>query len=107
MKPMLTLLKDRPSAFSDVPSMADAGLSFEPLLRFRGFYTHKGVDADRLAYLEWAFARGFESEEFQAFNHKKYMHLIDSYRDTEGAKAMISNAITTYTEIYKKIGIIE
>ncbi|MDH5748492.1 MAG: tripartite tricarboxylate transporter substrate-binding protein, partial [Rhodospirillales bacterium] len=34
-KPILTLLKERPSAFPDTPSLADVGLKFEPLMRYR------------------------------------------------------------------------
>ncbi|UCH40650.1 MAG: tripartite tricarboxylate transporter substrate binding protein, partial [Gammaproteobacteria bacterium] len=36
-KPILTILKERPAAFADVPSLTDAGLDFDPLFRFRGF----------------------------------------------------------------------
>ena len=105
MKPILTLLKDRPSAFANVPSMKDIGVKFEPLLRFRGFYVRSGVPKDRAKYLEWAFHEGFKSADFQAFNKKKYMHLIDSYRDTAGAKRMIDNAVKTYKKVYKEIGL--
>ncbi|MDH3378724.1 MAG: tripartite tricarboxylate transporter substrate-binding protein, partial [Gammaproteobacteria bacterium] len=34
-KPIVTFLKERPSAFADVPSMTDVGLDFVPLMRFR------------------------------------------------------------------------
>lgn len=105
MKPILTLLKERPSAFADVPSMKDIGVKFEPLLRFRGFYVRAGVPKDRAKYLEWAFHKGYESADFQAFNKKKYMHLIDSYRNTAGAKRMIDNAVKTYKKVYKEIGL--
>ncbi len=105
MKPILTLLKERPSAFADVPSMKDIGVKFEPLLRFRGFYVRAGVPQDRARYLEWAFHEGYKSADFQAFNKKKYMHLIDSYRDTAGAKRMIDSAVTTYKDVYKEIGL--
>ena len=46
-KPILTLLFERPSAFADVPSMTDVGLSFTPLMRFRGFYVNKNAPAMR------------------------------------------------------------
>lgn len=107
MKPVLTFLKERPSAFADAPSLADLGVTFEPLLRFRGFYTHKDVPQDRLEYLEWAFAQGWKSDEFQAFNEKKYMHLINSYRNTADAKKMINDAVAVYKNVYKEIGLIE
>lgn len=105
MKPILTLLKERPSAFADVPSMTDIGVKFEALLRFRGFYVRADVPRERVKYLEWAFHEGYKSADFQAFNKKKYMHLIDSYRDTAGAKRMIDNAVKTYKKVYKEIGL--
>jgi len=33
------------------------------------------------------------------------MHLIDSYRDTEGSIALINDAVATYKEMYKQLGI--
>jgi tripartite-type tricarboxylate transporter receptor subunit TctC len=105
MKAILTLLNERPSEFADVPSLKDIRVDFEPLLRFRGFYTHKNVPEERLKYLEWAFAKAFQSEDFQAFNKKKYMHVINSYRDTNGAKKMIKDAVATYKQVYKDIGL--
>ncbi|MCH8091659.1 MAG: hypothetical protein IIC57_04865 [Proteobacteria bacterium] len=107
MKPILTLLKSRPSVFAKVPSLTDIGVKFKPLLRFRGFYVNKGVPKDRLKYLEWAFAEGFKSASFQTFNRSKYMHLIDSYRNTEGAKKLIEASIQTYRKVYKEIGLIK
>ncbi len=107
MKPIFTFLKQRPSAFADVPSLKDVGAKFEPLLRFRGFYTHKNAPKDRLKYLEWAFGEGFKSAEFQAFNKKAYMDLIDSYRDTKHSRELINDAVTAYTKVYKEIGLIK
>lgn len=107
MKPILTFLTERPSAFPDTPSLSDVGADFEPLLRFRGFWLHPEVPEERRAYLEAAFKEAWASDSFQAFNEKKYMHLIDSYRDTAGSKALIQNAIETYTAVYKEIGLIE
>ena len=78
-KPILTLLEKRPAAFSDVPSLADVGLDFEPLMRFRGFYVNKEVPADRLKWLQWAFQKAFSQPSYQAFNKKKFMDLIDSF----------------------------
>jgi tripartite-type tricarboxylate transporter receptor subunit TctC len=106
-KPILTLLKERPAAFPDAPSMTDVGLDFTPLMRFRGFYVHKDVPADRVAYLQWAFQKGFYSDSYQAFNKKKFMDLIPSFRDTEGAKVLIDDTMEIYKATYKEMGLIE
>lgn len=105
MKPILTLLNNRPEAFSDAPSIKDIGLKMEPLLRFRGFFARKGVPKDRLAYLEWAFHEAWQSDSFQKFNRSKYMHLINSYRNMEDGKNLIRDAIASYSNVYKDLGI--
>ncbi|MEM7209501.1 MAG: tripartite tricarboxylate transporter substrate binding protein [Pseudomonadota bacterium] len=104
-KPILTILKDRPSAFADVPSLSDAGLNFDPLFRFRGFYVHKDAPADRIAWLQWAFQKAFCEESYQAFNESKYMNLIESFRDTDGSKELITATISQYRDVYKEMGL--
>lgn len=105
MKPILTFLDSRPEAFADVPTHLDAGADFDALLRFRGFYAKKGIPADRLDYLEQIFAAGFQHESFQAFNEKKYMHLINSYRNTEESIALLNGAVETYQAVYQELGL--
>ena len=100
-KPILTLLAKRPRAFAGVPSMKDVGLTFTPLMRFRGFYVKTEVPADRLKWLQWAFQKGFAQPGFQAFNKKKFMDLIPSFRDTEGAVALIEETMDIYRKTYK------
>ena len=106
-KPILTLLKERPSAFPDVPSMTDVGLTFEPLFRYRGFYVKKGIPEDRLKWLQWAFQKAFFQPSYQAYNEKKFMNLIDSFRDTEGSKELINATANIYRDTYKKMGILK
>ena len=105
MKPVLTFLNERPSVFANVTTHREAGADFDPLTRFRGFYVKKGVPADRLAFLQAACEAGFSEDSYAAFNKKKYMHLIDSYRDTKGSIELINGAVTTYREMYKQLGI--
>ncbi len=104
-KPILTLLNERPAAFADVPSLKDVGLKFDPLMRFRGFYVKKGVPEDRLKWLQWAFQKAFCQESYQKYNEKKYMNLIQSFRDTKGSKELITKTIAAYRDVYKKMGL--
>jgi tripartite-type tricarboxylate transporter receptor subunit TctC len=106
-KPILTLLFERPSAFANVPSMKDVGLTFTPLMRFRGFYVNKNAPADRVKYLQWAFQKGFHTDSYQAFNKKKFMDLIPSFRDTEGAKKLINDTMGVYKKVYKEMGLVK
>ena len=105
MKPILTFLGSRPAAFPDAPTHLEAGADFDALKRFRGFYVKKGTPQDRLDYLVAACEAGFANEGYAEFNKKKYMHLIDSYRDTEGSIELINNAVATYRDMYEKLGI--
>lgn len=105
MKPILTFLDSRPDAFADVPTHRDVGADFDALLRFRGFYAKKGIPADRLAYLEQIFNAGFQQDSFQAFNKKKYMNLINSYRNSEDSITLLNGAVETYQAVYKELGL--
>lgn len=106
-KPILTFLKDRPSAFNDAPSLTDVGAKFSPLLRFRGFWVHADTPADRQKYLAEAIKRGYETKAFQDFNKSKYMHLARSFYGPEDANQLVKNTIDTYAEVYKKLGIVK
>jgi len=107
MTPILSLYPERPFAHEKVPALDDVGLLFDPLPRFRGFWTLPGVAGPRRDYLEAALRAAWESDDFQAFNRQRAMHLIDSYRDHAGAKAMIKTSIDTYRAVYKKMGLIQ
>ncbi len=104
-KPILTILKERPAAFADVPSLTDAALDFDPLFRFRGFYVHKGIPEDRLEWLQRAFQKAYCEESYQKFNERKYMTLIESFRDTAGSRDLITTTIGQYRDVYKEMGL--
>jgi tripartite-type tricarboxylate transporter receptor subunit TctC len=104
-KPILTILKERPAAFADVPSLTDAGLDFDPLYRFRGFYVHKDAPADRVKWLKWAFQKAYCEPGYQKFNETKYMTLIESYRDTAGSRELINTTVVQYRDVYKQMGL--
>ena len=104
-KPILTIFNERPGVFADVPTHKEMGMDFEPLLRFRGFYVHKDAPADRVKWLQWAFQRGYCQDSYQAYNESKFMTVIDSYRDTDGAIALINQSIDQYREVYKAMGL--
>lgn len=105
MVPIVTFLNERPSVFADVPTHREIGADFEALTRFRGFYVKNGVPGKVASFLSDACKAGFNTDDFQAFNEKKYMHLIDSFRDAEGSVALINEAVATYRDMYKMLGI--
>jgi tripartite-type tricarboxylate transporter receptor subunit TctC len=104
-KPILTILKESPSAFADVPNLTDAGLDFDPLFRFRGFYVHKDAPADRVKWLQWAFQKAYCQDSYQKYNESKYMTLIESYRDTAGSQKLITTTVAQYRDVYKSMGL--
>lgn len=105
MKPVLTFLDKRPSVFANVPTHIEAGADFDALTRFRGFWVKKGVPRARLKFLQAACEASFVEPTYAAFNKKKYMHLVNSYRDTKGSIKLIDSAVATYRRIYKELGI--
>ena len=105
-KPILTFLEDRSAAFPDVPAFKDIGLKRKPLMRYRGYYVHKNVPPERVEWLKWAFQKAFSDKEYQAFNKEQYMDLVDSFRDTEGARKLIRENIEIYRKTYKELGLI-
>ena len=104
-KPILTLLKERPSAFADTPSLTDVALDFDPLLRFRGFYVHKDAPADRVKWLQWAFQKAYCQPSYQKYNESKFMTLIESFRDTDGSRQLINTTVKQYRDVYKEMGL--
>jgi tripartite-type tricarboxylate transporter receptor subunit TctC len=104
-KPILTIFNERPSVFADVPTHREMGMSFEPLLRFRGFYVHANAPATRVEWLQWAFQRAYCQDSYQQFNESKFMTVIDSYRDTAGARKLINSSIAQYRDVYKAMGL--
>jgi len=104
-KPILTIFDERPGAFSETPTHREMGMDFDPLLRFRGFYVHADAPDDRVEWLKWAFQRGYCEDSYQAFNESKFMTVIDSYRDTEGSKDLITRSIAQYRDVYKAMGL--
>ncbi|MCY4446681.1 MAG: tripartite tricarboxylate transporter substrate binding protein [Rhodobacteraceae bacterium] len=105
MIPILTIFGERPSAFADVPTHIEVGADFDALTRFRGFYVKNGVPENIVAFLSESCAAGFNTDDYQEFNRSKYMHLIDSFRDTEGSITLINDAVKTYQDMYKVLGI--
>lgn len=104
MKPILTILRERPKAFPDVKALSDIGLDWEPLLRIRGIFVRADVPEDRKKYLEAAFHQAYNSPSFQDFLKKKYMTIIDSYADSATATKTIDSMLATYREAYKELG---
>ncbi len=104
-KPILTILKEAPAAFAEVPSLTDVGLDFEPLLRFRGFYVHKDAPAERVEWLQWAFQKAYCEPSYQKYNESKFMTLIESFRDTAGARELLAGTIEQYREVYRAMGL--
>ncbi len=104
-RPILTLLPKRVPAFADTPSMADVGLDFEPLLRFRSYFAKPDVPKARLDWLKWAFQKAYCQPSFQAFNAKAFMHPTESFRDSAGTARLIDSTVTAYRKIQERFGL--
>ena len=66
---------------------------------------HADAPADRVEWLQWAFQRGYCEDSYQAFNDSKFMNVINSYRDTDGARELITRSIAQYRDVYTEMGL--
>ncbi|MDH3380779.1 MAG: tripartite tricarboxylate transporter substrate binding protein, partial [Gammaproteobacteria bacterium] len=66
----------------------------------------KDVPADRVEYLKWLFQKAYHTDSYLAFNKQKFMDLIPSFRDTEGAKMLINDTMEIYKQVYKDMGLV-
>ena len=105
MQPILTFFNERPDLFADVPTHLEVGASFEPMLRFRGFWTHADTPPERVALLEDACSRAFNTEDYQDFNARGFMDVVDSYRSSDAFRQMIETEIVLYTEAFEQAGL--
>jgi len=105
MQPILTFFNERPDLFADVPTHMEVGASFEPMLRFRGFWTHADTPPERVALLEDACSRAFNTEDYQDFNARGFMDVVDSYRSSDAFRQMIETEIVLYTEAFEQAGL--
>ena len=60
---------------------------------------------DSVEWLQWAFQKAYCQEDYQAYNESKFMTLIDSFRDTDGSKELITETIGQYRGVYKEMGL--
>lgn len=105
IKPILTILQERPEAFKDIKSLSDIGVDWEPILRIRGIFVRADVPEERKKYLEAVFREAYKSDSFQSFLEKKYMTSIDSYAGRAKATEIIDNMLDTYRDAYKELGV--
>ena len=63
------------------------------------------MPADRVAWLQWAFQKAYCQDSYQKYNESKFMTLIESFRDTDGSKELITSTIGQYRDVYKAMGL--
>ncbi len=102
IKPILTLLPEPHPVFPDAAGLNSVKEDFPTLYRARMYFAHGDLPKEKLAYLEWALKKAYDSHDFQAFNEKGFMNLIDSYRDIEGGKRFVGDMINTFKRINGK-----
>lgn len=105
MKPILTILDDRPADFAEVPTHREVGANFQPMLRWRGFWTMPDVSEERREYLSEACKVAYETDQYKAFNSANYMDIIESFRNADEFKALIESEIEAYTAAFEKAGL--
>ena len=103
-KPILTLQKQRVPAFPDVPGIAEVGLDFDPLVKFRGFYVKKDIARDRLDWLQWLFRQAQCQPSYRAFNEQTFGKELLGVFGTDASRKFIADTIARMPKITVAVG---
>ena len=79
-------------------------MKWQPLLRFRGMFVKKETPAPIVTYLQEVMAEAYKTKEHQAFIKRKSLDIVDSFRNAEDSKKVMSAAIIDYAKIFKQMG---
>jgi tripartite-type tricarboxylate transporter receptor subunit TctC len=105
---LMPLLSIWPERFKTAPDAkatgADYGMKWQPLLRFRGMFVKKETPAPIVTYLQEVMAEAYRTKEHQAFIKRKSLDIVDSFRNAEDSKKVMSAAIIDYAKIFKQMG---
>lgn len=105
LAPVLTIWPERFKIAPDTKAIgADYGMTWSPLLRFRGLFVKKDTPKEIVEYLQAVFKEAFDSPEHQKFIKRKSLDIVDSYRGPADAKKEIQGAIETYGKVFKETG---
>lgn len=96
IKPIVTMLNERPENFPDVPSLNDVDIDFEPMVRARGIFVRSETPEDRIEYLESVFNQAYQSEEFQRFLEQKNMLGNNNYLNREDSIELIDSMVESF-----------
>lgn len=99
IRPILTLLPEPHPVFPDAVGLNSVAPGLPALYRTRMFFAHGDLPPEKLAYLEWALKKAFDSQSFQEFNEEKYMNLVDSYRGLESGKQFVAEMIESFRHL--------
>lgn len=102
IQPILTLADHRPTAFSDIPTHRDVGADFEAIPRFRGFFVHPFVEAQRKDFLKQACRQAYERPSFQAHNRKRLVDVERSFLDSAAARKLMADTIAHFQKAFNK-----
>ncbi|MGI0116219.1 tripartite tricarboxylate transporter substrate-binding protein [Zooshikella sp. RANM57] len=102
IKPIISLVKQRPSGFLDVPALGDMKLAITPMFRFRGFFLHATTPPKIVKRITQQFQKAWASPSFQQFNKDNYMDLIPHYMEHHSAVQFIDQLIIQYQQKTQK-----
>ncbi|RDH44015.1 tripartite tricarboxylate transporter substrate-binding protein [Zooshikella ganghwensis] len=96
IKPIISLVNQRPAGFPSVPALDDVKLNITPMYRFRGFFIHAETPPHIVKKLTQQFQRAWASPLFQQFNADNYMDMLPQYMDQQSATQFIDQLIIHY-----------
>jgi tripartite-type tricarboxylate transporter receptor subunit TctC len=103
LRPLIIFSEKRLSAFPDVPTSLELGLTIT-LPQFRGIVAKKGLPADRAKILAEAMHKGMETPEWKKFSEDWYIR-PDSYMGPQEYGKWVSSEVETLDHLVKEFGL--
>lgn len=100
--PILTFIKgDAPEDYANVPTLNDVGLNdLEVIFLTRMLFVHSAAPAERIAFLEDACERAYNSDEFKKYLVTSNMDVGNSYLNSEDSRALLEEQKAAFQEIH-------
>ncbi|MBU2711109.1 tripartite tricarboxylate transporter substrate-binding protein [Zooshikella harenae] len=98
IKPIISLVKQRPAGFPNIPALNDIKLNITPMFRFRGFFLHATTPPKTVKRITQQLQQAWASPSFQQFNKDNYMDLLPHYMDQQSAIPFINQLIIQYQQ---------
>lgn len=102
-KPLIVFTEKRIPGFEDAPTGREKGIDVT-MSRWRGLALKAGTDPAVVKYLECTTKNALESQEYQAWERKKWLHLRPAWAGSKELTDLVNENYGLYHSTLKKLG---